>query len=49
MLSSNNVHEKITRFGLAENECILKSLECTVVARVQIANSARTVSKFCLS
>ena len=33
---SNNVHEKITRFWLAENECILVQHECKVVTRVQL-------------
>ena len=47
--SPNNVHENFRCFLLAENKCILMQHECQVVTRVQITNSACTLSKFRLS
>ena len=50
---TNNVDEKITRFWLAEHECILMQHECKVVTRVQSCNtctnykySAQTRARF---
>ena len=37
---TNNVHEKITRFWLAEHECILMQHEYKVVTRVQSCNTS---------
>ena len=36
---TNNVHENITHFWLAEHECILMQHECKVVTRVQSCNT----------
>lgn len=46
---SNSVHEKITRFRLAENEYILMYHKTKVVIRAQITNNARALLKFRLS
>lgn len=46
---NNSVHEKITRFRLAENEYILMYHKTKVIIRVQITNSARALLKFRLS
>ena len=37
---TNNVHEKITRFWLAEHECIHMQHECKVVTRVKSCNTS---------